>query len=134
MEGLHAVTDRDDFKKFYRNVEANIIIRKFQRLDNIPEFSRLPSKIQQQIRIMNELHVFAHVALQDEGFLYTTIYTAVINKLEEENWFGLLSYNQTTGVTAIFNPLLGINPVEKHFFTEISIFTKMETIRSNGEN
>lgn len=50
LTNLRGYFDRQDFQKTWMNIATDIKIRKYDQLDNIPEFRQLPHNFQNQLR------------------------------------------------------------------------------------
>ena len=50
MEDLKFLYDREDFKQVWLQIAAEIKIRTYDKLNDIPEFCALPSELQNRIQ------------------------------------------------------------------------------------
>lgn len=108
MDILIDMSSMDDGREIYQDIRDNIIVRRFNYPDDIPEFPYLPTKIQQPIKILalNKGANFDYVTLRDSGYFYSTNYVVVIRKEEYVNWIGWFTYRRPA-IIEIFQYFIG---------------------------
>jgi hypothetical protein len=107
MDELVRLYDRDDFKQVWRSVSADIKIRTYQKLNDLPLIQNLPSSVQTQIYSAANNMNFNYETVVDEGVLYNTAYVVLFDQ-NKENWMGMYQYNYATTLSKGLAIVLGL--------------------------
>ena len=106
MRDLQLLFDRKDFEEMWVHIAADIKVRKYAKLKDIPEFKQMPSKIQETVEYSHKSGEFNYDTFHDEGCLYSTAYVILIAP-GTENWIGMFRYNYARTAGKILGTLCG---------------------------
>lgn len=107
MDDLKFLFDREDFKSVWLQLAADIKIRTYQKLNDIPEFDALSNELQKRIKGFANGVKFNYETFYDEGNIYSTAHVVLIIQ-ENSNWIGMFRYNYATTLTKAVSLALGV--------------------------
>jgi hypothetical protein len=82
IRALRGYFDREDFKKTWLGIASDIKIRKFDNLNNIPEFRELPNEFQNQMR--NRIPLNDDSEILDHPQYFNRFYAILLTKQKEK--------------------------------------------------
>ncbi|CAF1542936.1 unnamed protein product [Adineta ricciae] len=106
MEDLKLLFEREDFKHVWLQIAADIKIRTYDELNDIPEFGALPSQLRNKIQCFAKGVKFNYETFYDAGSIYSTAHVVLIIQ-ENENWLEIFPYHYATTLTKTVMTLFG---------------------------
>lgn len=106
MEKLQELYERKDFGEVWLRISGDIKIRKYKKLNDLPEINNLPEKVKQHVHSAANNIKFNYEVVRDEGLIYSTAYVVLLDQ-RDENWIGIFQYNYATTAVKITGLVLG---------------------------
>lgn len=126
MEDLRSFFNMGDFKEIWARIAADIKVRKYAKLKDIPEFKQMPSEIQEEVDFFNKSSRFNYETFHDKGFLYSTAHVILIDA-GDENWIGMFRYYYATGIGKILGMILGTGVLISGVYYFINVAPQLVT-------